>query len=47
MPNAGVPLPKGATDAEIRMLIGLVLFLMSLVIFVLYRRWRVQAIFPR
>jgi hypothetical protein len=43
-----VPLPKGATDAEIRMLVGLMFFLISLVIFVLHRRWRVQATtFPR
>jgi len=43
MPTAGVALPKGATDAEIRMLVGLMLFLISLVIFVLHRRWRVQS----
>jgi Ca-activated chloride channel family protein len=43
--SPGVPLPKGATDAEIRMLVGLMFFLVSMVIlFVLHRRRRAPAI---
>ena len=40
VPQSGITLPKTATDAELRMMVGFVLLVLSLVVFVLTRRRR-------